>query len=33
MNWQTFPKVELHLHVDTSLNYEGAAELERVMHF
>ncbi|MBX3061844.1 MAG: adenosine deaminase [Anaerolineae bacterium] len=28
MDWQPFPKVELHLHVDTSLSYEGVAQLD-----
>jgi adenosine deaminase len=27
MNWQSMPKVELHLHMDTSLNFEGAVQL------
>jgi adenosine deaminase len=28
MNWRTLPKVELHLHVDTSLSYAGVSELD-----
>jgi adenosine deaminase len=27
MNWQALPKVELHLHMDVSLSYEGVAQL------
>ncbi|MFN8531612.1 MAG: adenosine deaminase [Anaerolineae bacterium] len=27
MNWQALPKVELHLHMDTSLSYEGVRQL------
>ncbi len=27
MDWQNFPKVELHLHVDTCLSYEGVVQL------
>jgi len=28
MNWQSLPKVELHLHLDISLGYEAALQLE-----
>lgn len=28
MDWTSFPKVELHLHLDISLSYEGAVQLE-----
>jgi adenosine deaminase len=28
MNWKSFPKVELHLHLDISLGYEAAVQLE-----
>ena len=28
MDWRTLPKVELHLHLDTSLSFEAAVQLK-----